>query len=523
MIIQPNSIIKLFSGVPLDPTYTDTLYFADRSAQTAYFSGLTPVRTFTANTYQRVNLGVFQAGCAADDIYNVNYMAFQNTAYGNRWFYAFVKSVEYVNNGTTNVTFEIDVLQTWLLDVTFKRSMILRQHSPTDTIGGNIEPEPVSLGEYTYEHCSFFGSVSQLDICVMWVDNSAQSVSGTMLNSVFQGCNINAFTTSTTGVNNCKNFIATTATNNLQNPDGIICVYMVPNWITGASDSDGASGKSLSGATVTNRKTENFTVWSGYETQIHGYTIRNKKLLTYPYSFIQINTFDGKTLPCRYEFFNGVPQFMIYASCTPPIQMTVAPMNYKGNTLANTPLTFNAMTVDSYPLCSWAYDTFRAWLAQNAVPMVISTASQVAQGAASGGGAGAAGAAASALSSALISTYQASIKADTVRGNVNSGNAAFSAGYFGLESCRAAVNLDQLIEIDHFFDMYGYAWNNYGVPNMAARPHWTFVQTERCCAVGNCPSDDLVKIKSIFDNGIRFWRNASEVGNYGLDNTPSNN
>ena len=61
MEIRPTTVVKLFSGVPLNNTYSDTLYFSSLSAQSAYFGGLTPVKTFTSNYYQRVNKGQFEA------------------------------------------------------------------------------------------------------------------------------------------------------------------------------------------------------------------------------------------------------------------------------------------------------------------------------------------------------------------------------------------------------------------------------------------------------------------------------
>lgn len=51
----------------------------------------------------------------AEDLYDCNYLAFQNTSFGSKWFYAFITSVEYVNNITSEITFEIDVLQTYFL------------------------------------------------------------------------------------------------------------------------------------------------------------------------------------------------------------------------------------------------------------------------------------------------------------------------------------------------------------------------------------------------------------------------
>ena len=37
--------------------------------------------------------------------------------------------------------------------------------------------------------------------------------------------------------------------------------------------------------------------------------------------------------------------------------------------------------------------------------------------------------------------------------------------------------------------------------------------------VGSVPADDMAKIKACYNNGITFWRNGNEVGNYSLDNS----
>ena len=36
---------------------------------------------------------------------------------------------------------------------------------------------------------------------------------------------------------------------------------------------------------------------------------------------------------------------------------------------------------------------------------------------------------------------------------------------------------------------------------------------------GDLPAKDAEAIINIFDNGITFWNNIDEVGNYSLDNT----
>ena len=117
MYIQPQTNIKLLRNVPLDPTFDHTIWFGDATSQYNYFAGKQAFN-LTDYTYQRVNKGVSRVGIKADSLYNCNYMMFQNTAYGNKWFYAFITSVEFVNNECSEISFEIDVIQTWFFDYT---------------------------------------------------------------------------------------------------------------------------------------------------------------------------------------------------------------------------------------------------------------------------------------------------------------------------------------------------------------------------------------------------------------------
>lgn len=148
MAIQPNSRMRLLQGVPLDSTYTNTLYFANQQDQTNHFLTHYPyAKEFYAQSYQRVKSGVCRLQIKADDIYPYNYMMFQNTSYGSKWFYAFINRVEYINDAQSNIYYEIDVMQTWFFEHILRPSYVERETSATDNIGDNIVSEPVDLGD----------------------------------------------------------------------------------------------------------------------------------------------------------------------------------------------------------------------------------------------------------------------------------------------------------------------------------------------------------------------------------------
>lgn len=148
MYIAPNSIIKIMHNVPLDDTYNHTIKFASLSAQQTYFSGVNVVKyTLDDQSYQRVEKGKMRIEIKAEDLYDCNYLAFQNTSFGNKWFYGFITGVEYVNNVTSEISFIIDVMQTYLFDVQVGQCFVEREHVTDDSIGANTISEPIDCPE----------------------------------------------------------------------------------------------------------------------------------------------------------------------------------------------------------------------------------------------------------------------------------------------------------------------------------------------------------------------------------------
>ena len=159
--IAPNSTVYLLKGVPLDNTYENTIFFASAQLQSAFFiTTNNPNYNYqptliTPLSYQRVKEGVLRVNLPADQIYNCNYMMFQNTTQNAKWFYAFVLNVEYVNEHASNVYYEIDVMQTWLFEANLMPSYVEREHASSDNIDEHLEPEDVSLGDIICDEVQF--------------------------------------------------------------------------------------------------------------------------------------------------------------------------------------------------------------------------------------------------------------------------------------------------------------------------------------------------------------------------------
>lgn len=153
--ISPNSDIIILKGVPLDKDYNHTLYFSlvypvtleQRLAN--QYSTFYAFRkyTFDDQTYQRAGKGKLRIARKADDLYDCNYLMFRNTSYGNKWFYAFLDSPEYINDNCTEVSYTIDVMQTWYFDYKLESCFVEREHTLTDDYGDNLVPENLDVGE----------------------------------------------------------------------------------------------------------------------------------------------------------------------------------------------------------------------------------------------------------------------------------------------------------------------------------------------------------------------------------------
>ena len=561
--IQPNSIIDLYSGIPLDPDYNDTVYFATSAEQTKYFNETDHlVQRLTEVSYVRRSRNTIRfTPNNWSNVIHCNYLRFSNTRFENKWFYAFVTNCEYINNSTCEITFSIDVMQTWFFGDNqqrdIKNSFVIRQHDPVDAVGYNIEPEPVELSEYVSNGKPAQVGANKIGFIVAIVDTNQQT-QGKLMGGVYSGATLTYFT-SADSINHYVNKY-------LQHPESVLAIYAVP-------DFRAADGTTLGEYTVN----EDYATVPGVkrgEALDNGYVPRNNKCYTYPYTFIRAFTYEGNYADFRYEFFHGDPAFDVISCIVQPVKSTLMPLEYKQHSNNSEsyrgPYATEGVSISSYPVCSWNSDTYATWVSQNSVPMNNLTTAQedkittrtnatrynqmldIGTGAASailnllGGNLGKAGSnIIGAIDSPIRSEianrtqnkisnidfntsmqnakYTASIQADTIHGTISSGNITIGMGKPGFYAVRMTQPKTTMQRIDSYFDMYGYAVNRMAPVNLKARPHWTYCRVSDI-QLGNpsMPADELSQIKSIFENGIRFWVKMDEVGKFLLDNRASN-
>lgn len=510
MYINPQTNIRLLKNVPLDNTYQHTIYFDNATAQVNYFMGLQKYN-LTNYTYQRVNKGVARIGIKADNLYDCNYMIFQNTAYGNKWFYAFITGVEYVNNECSEVTFELDVMQTWFFDCEPDYCFIEREHSVTDNVGDNIVPENVDCGEYVYNGYGKITNVLDPLCVVVMISDESISPDGTLYDGVYGGCTLYAYNTNDTDA------IKNKLNEYRSKPDSVVGMFMCPVIGTGGAIEKG--GVKIIYSSGSETITINGNAITGTEA-LDNYIPKNKKLYTYPYNFLAVETSKTSAI-YRYEFFNQLtPTLKIDVPITSPVQVALRPTNYKGSD-ENT-LNSETIILDDYPMCSWSTDAFKAWVAQNSLIVRTAATTAASVGALELAGVAFAPAAlaigAGKALSLLAQGYKASIAADITKGTLNSGSIDVASGKKTFYGGRCSVSRQYAQMIDEYFSMYGYATKIIKRPNRNSRPHWNYVKTVNATITGSVPADDMRKICTIYDNGITFWKHGNEVGQYYLDN-----
>lgn len=511
MYIEPNTIIRVLSNCPLDNTYDHTIYFSSPSEQASYFQTLTKY-TFSEQTYQRVNSGVMRVQRKADDLYDCNYIMFQNSSFGSKWFYAFITSIEYVNNITSQITYQLDVMQTWAFNYELLQCFVEREHSSTDEIGDNLVPENLEMGDYISDGLTnaipWSGPTTDYSIVIAATfDKNYQDIAGTLYTGVFQGLMFHVFPNDADGSTQAAQFIIGAVGAGKQ--DGIVSLFLMPSPFVPIEAFPGP-------------RTYNINSNKNYTT-IDGYTPKNKKLFTYPFNFLYCTNFQGNSTAFRYEYFSGEQcTFNLIGdmSCNPSV--ILRPTNYKGAEINND----EKMVLSGFPQLAYNTDSFKAWLAQNATSLGVNVASTGLSAALTGaitGGTGAVVGAAAGVAVSIASVLAQVMQAEIAPNQSHTSGSTLSyalADILDFGFMKKHIRAEFAKIIDDYFNMFGYATHRVKVPNINVRPHWTYTKTLGCVVEGSLPADDMRKICNIYNNGITHWVNPSEIGNYSLDNSP---
>lgn len=578
--IQPNSRIEFFSDIGLSQDYNDTLYFPSMQAKDDYFTnsvyGLAHVDKCY---YARENRGFVRVELPMTTMIHAQYMRFKNTSYENKWWYAFVTDVIYVNDNTTEVRFELDVMMTWMGEFTLSPCFVERQHSVTDNIGDNIVDETFNTGEYVnnsatrtdlfgYNQGYFIGNTAWSYMVFYTEPTIIENPIETAL-GIFNGLSVNIYPNTEEGLRKMQAFLKTD--NIITSVQGIVVVPeelipRIPNYIVpyeGAKDYSTVQ-RDLAPYVRLVSVSKTFIEAGDSLPTVDGYTPRNNKLFTYPYNVLVVWNSEDKENIYRYELFDDQDQSNVWFNIVPNISLKTEvgcyPRGYR-----DLGVNYNeGITMREFSMGSWASDMFLAYLAQtlSAAPVRMLTSATI-------------DGAISQTNAANMNQFSVRDQSRTLNSEVNFANgnqsilvderkditrtpagnmrpvvtSAYTTGQILKEGTehllqpnlahgqaltdvmtvlsmkdfwffRRTVRRDYAKMIDDYWTMYGYPDKTVHSPNMNARQRFTYVKTQACKINCRCPASDANTIEELFNKGIRFWKSHTDIGNYTDANLP---
>ena len=540
--IQPTGTIEFFGDLGLSPNYDDTFYFSSTSAKDTYFGGLTPIATAINCTYTRENRGFVRVQIAMSTLIYAQYMRFRNASFENKWFYAFVKSVNYVNNETTEVQFEIDYLMTWMGSFSLGNCLVEREHPISDAVGAHLMDECLSVGDYKI---AYMDQITPFSPVLVISTSSIEDAPGSTTfedaepayykGNMVSGMAYKVFNMAESGgvIGAITAWFDHLVSSGTQKADAIACMRIVPEYCIPVADTGPVPLTTENGGTFTSQYSL---------TQIDGYTPRNNKLFSYPYCFYEVTNGEGASTEYRLEFFSTplVPSFWYRGVCFDVCEVILIPSGYRGAALPY--LYDEAMIMRQFPQASWNIDQYKAYLAQMSsgggyFAFAANIASTLVGGAARAGAAlespNPAAAPLAGVSTALsLADQAAQLYAEhlhyqslppAVKG-VSNANIMSAISQKRFTGYFKTIKQEYAIAIDRYFDMYGYKVATMKTPSMHNRPRWTFTKTQGCIVHGSLPADDAAAIENVFNRGCRFWNvgavSGLTIGDYSGSNAP---
>lgn len=559
--IVPNTIIRLLSGVPLNKDYENTILFDNVTAQTNYFLGKTKY-SFPECTYQRYRPEISISGLSADLAMTCNYLMYQNTSYSSKWFYAFIDSVEYVNDTTCRINFTPDLMQTWAFDYELTDCFIERNHTAKDSFATvSLTSEPVQLGEYVDNSLdSILNNEWAVVVASVNVDETDQAITasvvdplaitvgalkpatratrGHLYQGIYSGLTYCVFKPEAKPSGSNQSYVDFYIGEIIRDgrSNSIVAIYVVPRACFGTIPDSGLFLPDGAVTTDLGKQVAGITTIGQAADSLDGYVPKNKKLYSYPFNYMEVTNGSGGSLALRYEMFNDyqAPRLSVRTNVQIPVTLNLCPLNYNRLTPADPTDTLPnhdyQIALGDFPQCSWNVDTYEAWAAQNSINMssniaqLLTGSAQSFMGGITAGLTNIATAGIGFAISQALQAHKAMRASDQIKGNTSTGSGAIAQGRQNFYVKRKSINRQYAKIADDYFTMFGYTINALSTPGddiRRHRPHYTYVKTIGCDISGALPAEDMAAINGIFDKGVRFWLNPAEIGNYSLDNSPT--
>ena len=496
--------------------YRHTIYFNSLAEQRSYFSTRV-AKTFTDYTYLRKNWSI-KVVAKYETAESWSYLYFRNKDDG-KYYYYFITEVKYLSDETVELVLEMDVMQTYMFDYNLSPCFVDREHSVTDYLWDNTIDEGLELGNYVNNSVVEDENLKNNNMVLILSGVDLKSgtfdtlTSGVVLGNVYSGLKV--YAVHLTSIEKLIYDLGAKI-------DGIVSMWTFPEKLIGYKSTD------TSPFEVTGGRSYEFTV--NRPTVLDGYIPKNNKLYAYPYSYLYVSNNLGSSAIYRWErFLDGANKFEVEGAPLPDGGAKLVPKNYNGSGYNHE----EGLVLTGFPTVPFNADTYKIWLAQNqnqrTLTNITSVGSQaiglgmVAAGLATMNPMLAMGGGGMILSGSTNIASQIAQQKDmekyppqsrgSLSATINSVIDQFTFSYY-----TKSITAERAKIIDEYFTMYGYKTQRVKVPNRNVRKKFTYTKTVGCHITGNLCASDIVKIQSIYDNGITFWSKQSTVGDYTGDN-----
>ena len=531
-MIAPNTDLILLKS-PIELDMQNQLTFSSKEAQYSYFNGL-PKLVEDNFTYQRKDNKI-RFPAVMDDIIEFNYCMYRNSSYSNKWFYAFITNIEYLNDNTSLITIETDVWQTWMFDLAWKQTFVEREHVNDDTIGKYTLDENLPTGEPICNGAQNFiiasnDNDSQRTVLQVTQLPDGVSVPSKYSNRVYNGIPQGCYFLVISGFSSAQK-VASWYDKKGQR-DALLAMFLVPAAMVSTAHYEPFNLSDDLGSVNIGFLPQSFNPYNWnppstyYSSTLGGYTPKNKKLYTYPFSYMYVSNNAGSDVIYRYEDFDDPthPAWLVRGTLGQGCSIKLYPNTYKFNTDGSAGYNYG-ISCAKLPLLSWTSDYYLNWQAQNGTNLAIQTAlgaggdilginTSQSESSKAGGTLNAI----SRITNAINEVHKAKLVPEQAMGNTACADLTYSMDRCGFTFYKMSCRAEVAKVVDNYFSMFGYKVNRMKVPNITGRSNWNYVKTTGCNIIAAIPQSDLQGIKDMFDNGVTLWHNPATFQDYSQNN-----
>ena len=534
--------VIIAKNIKLDKEYKNVLNYTESQMLTLVQTN--QVASGENFSFLKPGENIIDSGFSYSDALKCNYIAFQNPAYNNKWFFAFLDEVEYMSNGNARLHYTIDEFSTWFDYWNPQACLVLREHVTDDSIGANTYPEGLETGDYIanwYDELGGFNvENSKVIIGVTWLPSNAPGKPNTQ----YYGGNFSGVYYVALDYVNAKKFVL--AYDGLGRGSAIVTMFMAPDGLCPGNDYNAdISSKETNNTGVVSDVVYNIDfriipsnlggvmLLSDYSlpinTTLNGYTPKNNKLYCYPYNYILLTNNSGGNAEYHYEdFINNAPIFNIIGTLSPGCSIKMYPENYKKipDSAYNHPGFNDGLMAGKFPICSWQNDSFVNWMTQqsvntgfNIIKSGVNLISSILGGNNVGEGFF------TQQANYLSERYQHALVGPQSSGSTNGGDVTFGRNELNFGIYKMSIKYEYASMIDDYFEKYGYQVNKIKIPNQIGRPYWNFVQISPDSNIGystninqSTPPKSMDIINNIYRKGVTIWHSHDNLGYYNLNN-----